>query len=123
MPFYTLVDKVSNQEFEVTNYSPTIDKPVNEGKPIKSEKEFEREVADLAVKLKDTQTADWKVRTAALKRIQYFAQFYKESGVAQGTSVVTFAKFYDSIRKLTDALSAQVLDLRSATAKEAGLAI
>ena len=39
------------------------------GKPLKSEKEFDKEVSEIAVKLKDTQTCDWKLRTTALKRI------------------------------------------------------
>jgi len=51
-----------------------IERPIGDsGKPIKSEKEFEKEVNEIAIKLKDTQTCDWKLRTAALKRIQYFA--------------------------------------------------
>jgi hypothetical protein len=45
----------------------------NTGKVIKSEREFEKEVADLAIKLRDTQGQDWKSRTACLRRIQYFA--------------------------------------------------
>jgi hypothetical protein len=33
------------------------------GKVIKTEKEFEKEIAELCVKLKDTQSCDWKIRT------------------------------------------------------------
>lgn len=43
------------------------------GKVIKTEKEFEKEVAELCVKLKDIQTFDWQIRTKGLKRIQYYA--------------------------------------------------
>ena len=73
-PYFILVDKYTNQEFEPFSYQPMLERPVGDSsKPLKSEKEFEKEVAEIAVKLKDTQTCDWKLRTAALKRIQYFA--------------------------------------------------
>jgi hypothetical protein len=79
-----------------------IERPVGDsGKPLKSEKEFDKEVSEIAVKLKDTQTCDWKLRTTALKRIQYFAQFCAESGVLQGSSCISFAKFIDAVTKLT----------------------
>lgn len=69
-PFFVVVDKYTNQEFEPFSYQPMLDRPVGDsGKPVKSEKEFEKEVADIAIKLKDTQTCDWKLRTVALKRI------------------------------------------------------
>lgn len=75
-----------------------IDKPVADGgKPIKSEKDFVTEASELCLKLKDTQTCDWKTRTVALKRIQYFAKFYRDSGVAQGSSCVSFSKFYEVV--------------------------
>jgi len=65
-----VIDRSTNSEFNVSNYQPMIDKPVIDGgKPIKNEKDFLTEAADLCTKLKDTQTCDWKTRTAALKRI------------------------------------------------------
>ena len=106
------------------SYQPILTTVVTgEAKPVKSDKDFEKEVVELCVKLKDTQTYEWKIRNAALKRVQYFAQFYKETGVADGQSCVSFTKFIDSVQRLSAPLAAQVLDLRSATAKEAGIAI
>ena len=38
-------------------------------------------------------------RVKDLKRIQYFAQFYHESGVANGTSTVSFHAFHKAVDK------------------------
>ena len=37
---------------------------------VKSEKELEREMTEMAKTLKDTQTADWKDRVKALENLQ-----------------------------------------------------
>lgn len=48
--------------------------PVETGKvkptKIKSEKELEREMTEMAKTLKDTQTADWKDRVKAMENLQ-----------------------------------------------------
>ena len=54
-PLLTLIDRNSNEEYVVTNYEPMIDRVIGDtGKVIKTDKEFEKEVAELCVKLKDT---------------------------------------------------------------------
>ena len=58
-----------------------------------------------------------------MQRIQYFAQFYHQSGVANGTSSISFQAFHKAVDKLVGPLTAQALDLRSSSAREAGYAI
>ena len=58
-----------------------------------------------------------------MQRIQYFAQFYHQSGVANGTSSISFQGFHKAVDKLVGPLTAQALDLRSTSAREAGYAI
>ena len=75
-------------------------------KPLRNERELAQEVDRLSQSLKDTQSTDWKVRTKEMKRIQFFAQFYHESGVANGTSTVSFHAFHKAIDKLVGPLTA-----------------
>ena len=54
-PLITLIDRNNNEEYVVTNYEPMIERVIGDtGKVIKTDKEFEKEVAELCVKLKDT---------------------------------------------------------------------
>jgi hypothetical protein len=63
-PLLTIIERSTNEEYVVTNYEPMIDRIIGDtGKVIKTEKEFEKEIAELCVKLKDTQSCDWKIRT------------------------------------------------------------
>ena len=50
-----VLDRYTNEEFEVTQWEPVIDRVIGDtGKVIRTEKEFEKEVAELCIKLKDT---------------------------------------------------------------------
>ena len=75
-------------------------------KPLKNERELSQEIDRIVSNLKDTQTIDWKQRVKDMKRIQYFAQFYHQSGVAQGTSSVSFTAFHKAVDKLVAPLTA-----------------
>ena len=92
-------------------------------KPLKNERDLTQEVERLCSELRDVQGTDWQQRVKDLKRIQYFAQFYHDTGVANGTSSVSFHNFHKAIDKLSPPLATQALDLRSSNAKEAGFCI
>lgn len=77
---------------------------------VKSEKDLEKEMTEIAKTLKDTTSADWKDRVKSMESIQSIVNSEKCTGMAN------FPKLID---KLVRPLVAQLMDLRSAVTKEA----
>ncbi len=71
-----------------------------------TEKEVNAELPKIIIHLTDTQTADWQIRVNAMKRLQELAP-----------------NLQLWLPKLINPLKAQIHDLRSVSAREAGLTI
>eukprot|EP00347_Sterkiella_histriomuscorum_P005558 403356151 len=98
---------------------------------INSERELEIEVQKIVEILKDSckifskcndiETHDWKKRAESLKKVQEITMLFEE--ISSQSSNISFQHFMSQILKLQNPLTAQALDLRSASAREAGKTI
>ena len=95
------------------DYEPIDTQNIKQSK-IKSEKELEKDVNEIAIILKDTQTSDWKDRIKAMESIQSIVL------TERCTSMANFPKLME---KLVKPLINQLMDLRSRITKEASTSV
>jgi hypothetical protein len=95
------------------DYEPIDTQNIKQSK-IKSEKELERDINEIAIILKDTQTSDWKDRIKAMESIQSIVL------TERCTSMANFPKLME---KLVKPLINQLMDLRSRITKEASTSV
>jgi hypothetical protein len=95
------------------DYEPIDTQNIKQSK-IKSEKELEKDINDIAIILKDTQTSDWKDRLKAMESIQSIVL------TERCTSLANFPKLME---KLVKPLITQLMDLRSRITKEASTSV
>jgi phenylpyruvate tautomerase PptA (4-oxalocrotonate tautomerase family) len=95
------------------DYDPIDTQNIKQSK-IKSEKELEKDINEIAIILKDTQTSDWKDRIKAMENIQSIVL------TERCTSMANFPKLME---KLVKPLINQLMDLRSRITKEASTSV
>jgi phenylpyruvate tautomerase PptA (4-oxalocrotonate tautomerase family) len=95
------------------DYEPIDTQNIKQSK-IKSEKELEKDINEIAIILKDTQTSDWKDRIKAMESIQSIVL------TERCTSMANFSKLME---KLVKPLINQLMDLRSRITKEASTSV
>jgi hypothetical protein len=95
------------------DYEPIDTQNIKQSK-IKSEKELEKDINEIAIILKDTQTSDWKDRIKAMESIQSIVL------TERCTSMANFPKLME---KLVKPLINQLMDLRSRITKEASTSV
>jgi hypothetical protein len=95
------------------DYEPIDTQNIKQSK-IKSEKELDKDINEIAVILKDTQTSDWKDRIKAMESIQSIVL------TERCTSMANFPKLME---KLVKPLINQLMDLRSRITKEASTSV
>ena len=100
---YCLCDRATNGV-----YDPLPWQPVSALDPVKqvTEKELQVDLNRITQHLQDTQKVDWQMRVKAMQRLQELAPFLQQH-----------------LSKLVNPLKAQVHDLRSTSAREAGVTI
>jgi hypothetical protein len=95
------------------DYEPIDTQNIKQSK-IKSEKELDKDINEIAIILKDTQTSDWKDRIKAMESIQSIVL------TERCTSMANFPKLME---KLVKPLINQLMDLRSRITKEASTSV
>ena len=125
--FASVTSQQQQQQYQID--LSLITKPTN----IRTERELEVEITKICETLKDTckiktlvmhyfiESSDWKKRTESLRRVQEISMMFDD--VVEGGVNIGGQYYLSQLSRLYQPLTAQVLDLRSISAKEAGRTI